>query len=76
MLKNLPSRQLSLWKQRARERIRERDRTRGKDYEAVNNEDLDEENSDLDDDKITTKKGKYEQTEPLSERVKKLRDRR
>lgn len=76
MLKNLPSRQLSLWKQQARERMRERDRTRGKVYEAVNNDDLDDVNSDLDDDKNTNKKGKYEQTEPLSERVKKLRNRR
>ena len=76
ILKSLPSRQLSLWKQRAREKMKERDRTRGQGYEAVNNEDFDDGDNDLDETKNPTKKGKFERTEPLSVRIVNLRNKR
>lgn len=75
ILKNLPSRQLSLWKQRARAKMQERDRTTGQMYEVVNNEDSDD-GSELDETKQPMKKGKFEQTEPLSVRIVKMRNRR
>ena len=74
ILKNLPSRQLSLWTRQARKKMQHGDRSRANDYEAVNSEDSDED--DLDENKSTTRKSKLEQTEPLSARVVKLRKRR
>lgn len=74
ILKNLPSRQLSLWKRQARKKMQHGDRSRANDYEAVNSEDSDED--DLDENKSTTRKSKLEKTEPLSARVVKLRKRR
>lgn len=49
------------------------DQTRANDYEAVNSEDSDE--NDLDESKSTARKKKFEQTEPLSVRLVKLRKR-
>ncbi|KAL9981399.1 hypothetical protein ACROYT_G010099 [Oculina patagonica] len=74
ILKNLPSRQLSLWKRKTRKKMQDGDRSRADDYEAVNSEDSDEDV--LDETKSTTRKKKFEQTEPLSERLVKLRKRR
>lgn len=74
ILKNLPSRQLSLWKRKARKKMQDGDRSRANDYEAVNSEDSDEDG--LDETKSTTRKKKFGQTEPLSERLVKLRKRR
>ena len=73
ILINLPSRQLSLWKRKARRKMQEGDRTRANDYEAVNSEDSDED--DLGESKSKTRKKKFEQTEPLSVRLVRLRKR-
>ncbi|KAM7443038.1 Transmembrane channel-like [Porites harrisoni] len=75
VLKTLPSRQLSLWKNRARKKMKERDRTRGQIYEAINNEDSDEEH-DFESTKRTDKLGKSVQTEPLAVRILRVRKRR
>ena len=56
--------------------MKERDRTRGQVYEAVNNEDFDEGDNDLEETKNPTKKGKFERTEPLSVRIVNLRNKR
>jgi len=56
--------------------MKERDRTRGQVYEAVNNEDFDEGDNDLEETKNPTKKGKFERTKPLSVRIVNLRNKR
>lgn len=76
-MKNLPSRQLSLWKKQARKKMQDikADASRAHDYEAVPNDDSDE--NDLHaETNSTTRKGKFEQTEPLSVRLEGLRKRR
>jgi len=74
ILKNLPSRQLSLWQRQARRKMKGKDRPRSHDYEAVNNEDSDDE--ELMDEATSATRKKFEQTEPLSVRLMKLRQRR
>lgn len=74
ILKNLPSRQLSLWQRQARRKMQGKDRPRSHDYEAVNNEDSDDEKQ-MDEATSSTRK-KFEQTEPLSVGLTKLRKRR
>ena len=55
--------------------MKERDRTRGQIYEAINNEDSDEEH-DFESTKRTDKLGKSVQTEPLAVRILRVRKRR
>ena len=74
ILKSLPSRQLSLSQRRARREMPGKDRPRSHGYEAVNNEDSDDEQR-MDEATSSTKE-KFEQTEPLSARLMKLRKRR
>ena len=73
VLKALPSRQLSLWKRRAQDRLRQKRHTRGKDYEAIGGEGSEDDDSA---DSHGATKGKFEQTEPLSVRLMRLRQRR
>ena len=74
ILKSLPSRQLSLWKRRTKRKMQGKDRPRSDGYEAVNNEDFDDE--ERMDAATSSSKEKFEQTEPLSARLMKLRTRR
>lgn len=74
ILKSLPSRQLSLWKRRTKRKMQGKDRPRSDGYEAVNNEDFDDE--ERIDAATSSSKEKFEQTEPLSARLMKLRTRR
>lgn len=55
--------------------MKERDRTRGQIYEAINNEHSDEEH-DFESTKRTDKLGKFVQTEPLAARILRVRKRR
>ena len=74
ILKKLPSRQLSLWQRQARKKMKNKDRSRSHDYEAVNNEDSDDD--ELAEEATSSTRKKFSQTEPLSVQLMKLRKRR
>lgn len=76
LLKNLSSRQLSRWKRHARKKMKDRVHSKEHAYEAVNSEDSDLSDMEEEDEATMSRKGKFEQTEPLTERLKKLRQRR
>lgn len=74
ILKNLPSRRLSLWQRQTRTKMQGKDRSRSHEYEAINNEDSGDDEST--DEATSSERKKFEQTEPLSVQLLKLRKRR